>query len=72
MRSADGMIASLCLLVIRRARLLRSAIVLKPSTLLHFHKALIERNYRLLFSPKAGRRPAPKGPNQDLIEAMLS
>ena len=36
------------------ARLVRSAVVLKPSTLLRFHQALKRRKYRLLFSPTNG------------------
>src|SRR5438094_1880053 len=53
------------------ARVLRSAIVLKPSTLLHFHKMLTRQKYRLLFSPKRGRRPGPKGPEKELIDAVV-
>src|SRR6266566_2183689 len=53
----------------RRARVLRSAVVLKTSTLLHFHKMLIKQKYRLLFSPKRVRRPGPKGPTKELIDA---
>src|SRR5215831_15716091 len=49
--SCDRMIAGWCMLFIRRARVFRSAIVLKPSTLLHLHKLLTKRKYRLLFSP---------------------
>ncbi len=59
------------MLFIRRARLLRSAVVLKPSTLLHFHKLLKARKYRLLFSPKCRRRPGPQGPAKELIAAVL-
>jgi hypothetical protein len=55
----------------RPARVLRSAIVLKTSTLLHFHKMLIQQKYRLLFSPKRVRRPGPKGPTKELIDAVL-
>ena len=46
----DRLIAGLCTLFLRRACILRSAIVLKPSTLLHLHRLLIRRKYRLLFS----------------------
>jgi hypothetical protein len=46
LRTADRIIAGLCTLFMRRARLLRSAIVLKPSTLLHFHSVLRKRKYR--------------------------
>jgi hypothetical protein len=55
LRAADRFIAGVCTLFIRRARLLRSAIVLKPSTLLHLHRVLIRRKYRLLFSPTRRR-----------------
>src|SRR5499433_363679 len=66
LRATDRFIAGLCTLFIARARLLRSAVVLKPSTLLHFHQLLIKRKYRLLFSSNAGRRPGPKGPAKEL------
>src|SRR5579863_111785 len=36
----DRMIAGVCTLFVRRARLLRSAILLKPSTLVHLHQIL--------------------------------
>jgi transposase InsO family protein len=55
----------------RPARVLRSAIVLKTSTLLHFHKMLVQQKYRLLFSPKRVRRPGPKGPTKELIDAVV-
>src|SRR6516165_4122965 len=61
-RSSDRIIAGLCTLFMRQARVLRSAIVLRTSTLLHFHKMLVQQKYKLLFSPKRVRRPGPKGP----------
>jgi putative transposase len=67
----DRLIAGLCTLFVRRARLFRSAILLKPSTLLRLHQVLTKRTYRLLFSPKCGRRPGPKGPSKELIAAVL-
>jgi hypothetical protein len=54
LRAADRIIAGLCTLFMHPARLLRSAIVLKPSTLLHLHQVLTKRKYRMLFSPNAG------------------
>ena len=71
LRSSDRIIAGLCTLMMRPTRVLRSAVVLKTSTLLHFHKMLIQRKYRLLFSPKRVRRPGPKGPTKELIDAVL-
>jgi hypothetical protein len=52
-------------------RLPRIAIGIRPSTLLRFHRALIQRKYRLLFTPRARQRPGPKGPSKDLIAAIL-
>src|SRR2546422_9829878 len=67
----DRIIAGLCTLLMRPARVLRSAIVLKLSTLLHFHHVLIKRKYRLLFSPKRRSQPGPNGPSQQLIAAVV-
>src|SRR6478672_3513574 len=50
LRAADRIIAGLCTLFMRPRRVPRSAIVLKPSTLLHLNSLLRRRKYRLLFS----------------------
>ena len=71
LRVADRFIAGVCTLFICRARLVRSAIVLRPSTLLHLHRVLIKRKYRLLFSATRRRRPGPKGPAKELIDAVV-
>jgi transposase InsO family protein len=55
----------------RPGRLIRAAIVFKPSTLLSLHRALIQRKYRRLFSSTVPRRPGPKGPSQDVIAAVV-
>ncbi len=52
-------------------RLARSAIIIKPSTLLLFHKALVKRKYIRLFSSHGKRKPGPKGPNSELIKAIV-
>ena len=56
LRAADRIIAALCTLFMRPARVLRSAIVLKPSTLLHLHSVLRRQKYqlKLWFIPKSG------------------
>jgi hypothetical protein len=56
LRLSDRMAAGWCALFLRPSRLIRSAIALKPSTLLHLHHVLIPRKYRLLFSPKGRRK----------------
>ena len=71
LRSSDRLVAGLCALLIRPARLIRSAIGLKPSTLLSLHQILRNRKYHLLFSSKRRGRPGPKGPSQELIEAVV-
>jgi hypothetical protein len=71
LRAADRIIAALCTLFMRPARVLRSAIVLKPSTLLHLHSVLRRQKYRMLFSPKRGRRHGPNGPKKELIDAVV-
>src|ERR1700693_774647 len=69
--TSDRLVAGLCTLLIRPARLIRSAIVLKPSTLLGLHQALRNRKYRLLFSTKRKGKPGPKGPSKELIDAVV-
>src|SRR5207253_4066035 len=55
LRTSDRLVAGLCALLIRPARLIRSAIVLRPSTLLSLHQALRNRKYRLpLLTPAQG------------------
>jgi putative transposase len=71
LHASDRLIAGLCALLVRPGRLVRSAIVVKRSTLLNFHRALVQRKYRLLFSPKHRAKPGPKGPDQDLIRAVV-
>src|SRR5215475_3197566 len=71
LRSSDRIVAGLCTLLMRPIRVLRSAIVLKPTTLLDFHKMLVKQKYRLLFSPKRVRKPGPKGPTKELIDAVV-
>ncbi|MFT5451419.1 MAG: putative transposase [Enterobacterales bacterium] len=49
----------------------QSAIIIKPSTLLSFHKTLVKRKYLKLFSSTGKGKPGPKGPNSDLIKAII-
>ena len=53
-------------------RIARSAIIIKPSTLLRFHTALKKRKYRLLYSPGSRCKPGPKGPSKEVINAIVS
>ena len=71
LRVSDRLIAGLCTLLMPPSRMLRCGIVLKPSTLLHFHHVLAKRKYQMLFSSKRRGRPGPKGPAQELIDAVV-
>ncbi len=71
LRPSDRLIVGLCASLMRPARVLRSAIVLKPSTILSFHRALVKRKYRLLFTPRYRGKPGPKGPSPELISAII-
>ena len=71
LRPSDRVVAGLCALFMRPGRLIRSAIVFKPSTLLSLHRALIQRKYRRLFSSKGPMKPGPKGPSQEVMAAVV-
>ena len=47
--ASDRILAGVCALFMRPARVIRSAIVLRPSTILEFHRALRTRKYRWLW-----------------------
>ena len=70
LRMLDRIIAGFCSLWIQPGRLPRLAIAFKPSTFLGFHRTMVQRKYRLLFSPK--QKPGSKGPTADLIQAVIA
>src|SRR5919106_1739740 len=72
LRAADRIIAGLCTLFMRPARVLRSAAVLKPSTLGRVEDVLRKRKYHRLFSSVRGRRPGPRGPQKAVIDAVVA
>ena len=50
----------------------RAAVIIRPSTLLQFHKLLMQRKYRLLYSSAGSKRkPGPIGPSQELIQTIV-
>jgi hypothetical protein len=49
----------------------RAAVILRPSTLLNFHDMLKKRKYRLLYTSRRKGKPGPKGPSQELIDAIV-
>ena len=71
LRPLDRIVAGLCAGLVRRARLHRCVIVLKPATILRFQRLLVRRKYRELFSSKRRGRPGPKGPSAESIAAIV-
>src|SRR5271154_7464580 len=68
----DRFVLGLMTLSVRPRRVAKLAAILKPTTLLRFHKALIDRKYRRLFSSAGSRRkPGPKGPTPEIIAAII-
>ena len=61
LRASDRLLAGVCSLFIRPTRVVRSAIVRKPSTILDFHRHVRTRKYRLRCSPTRRGRPGPQG-----------
>lgn len=71
LRPGDRIIVGLCAILMRPARLLRAAIILKPATILRFHREMVKRKYRLLFTPNTCGKPGPSGPSAELVSAIL-
>jgi len=71
LRTSDRFILGGLSLFISARRQLSVAVIMKPSTLLKFHRALVKCKYRRLFSNKGHRQPEPKGPSRELIAAIV-
>ena len=66
--SLDRFVLGLTSLFVSPRRISQLAAILKPATLFKFHRALVDRKYRLLFSSSLSRRkPGPKGPSTELV-----
>ncbi len=72
LRVGDRLLFGFLSMFLSPGRIRKLAIGIRPSTLLAFHRALVRRNYRRLFS-SAGRlrKPGPKGPSEALIRAIV-
>src|SRR5437667_6363047 len=68
----DRVLLGLSTLFVSRRRIAKLGALVKPATLFKFHKALVDRKYRLLFSSSShSRKPGPKGPSAELIAAIV-
>ena len=52
-------------------RMVKAAIIIKPSTLLAFHHALVKKKYSRLVGSVHKGKPGPKGPSKPLIKLIL-
>jgi len=69
--SWDRLVLGVCALFVSPKRLSKMAVIPQASTLLGFHHALVKRKYHLLYSSRKRRRPGPKGPSKELIDAVI-
>ncbi len=71
LQTSDRFLLGALSLLVSPRRLFTVAIIIKPATLLKFHRALVKRKYRRLFSNKSQRKPGPKGPSRELVAAIV-
>jgi len=71
LNASDRILFALLASWIKPKRLSKIAILLKPATVLKFHKALVNRKYHLLFSNKSPRKSGRKGPSEDIIQLII-
>ena len=57
--------------LLKRSRIERASIVVRPSTLFRINAAFVRKKYRDLFSSKPRRKSGPKGPSPEVIQAVL-
>jgi putative transposase len=70
--TVDRFLLALIALFVRPRRIPKLCAIVKPATVLKFHKALVERKYRLLFSSCGRpRKPGPKGPSSEIIASIV-
>ncbi len=71
LKTIDRFIFGILPFFIKRRRIVKLAIILKPATILKLHKALVAKKYQNLFSSKTKLKPGPKGPSQEIIDAVI-
>ena len=68
---ANRFLLGFCSLFLGTNRIMKTAVCIRPSTLLRFHDYLVRRKYRALFSAYSRSKPGPIGPSQDVIDAII-
>jgi putative transposase len=70
LHTAGRLLFGSCSQFLSPRRLIRTAIISKPAALLRFHRGFKDLKYRLLYSSRSKKKPAPKGPSAELIRAI--
>lgn len=71
LKTTDRFIFGWLSLLLHPARISKVAVIIKPATIMKFHRALTKRKYQQLFNPISHKKPGPKGPSQTLISAIV-
>ncbi|WNO08947.1 integrase core domain-containing protein [Teredinibacter sp. KSP-S5-2] len=71
LKTEDRFVFSLCAEFLSLQRITKNAVLLKPATILRFHTALKNKKYKSLYTAKTKAKPGPKGPSQEVIDAIL-
>ena len=71
LNACDRVIFGLCALLIKPRRVSRIGVVVRPSTFLRVHRALVKRKYSQLFTPKNRSVSGPKGPPPEIIDLVV-
>jgi hypothetical protein len=69
--TSDRFIFGLLAHFIHEKRLHKVAVIIRPATILSFHKALVKRKYSRLYSNKTKKKPGRKGQDQALIDIVI-
>src|SRR6202011_4939442 len=68
----DRFVLGVTALFVSPRRIAKLGALVKPATLFKFHRALVDRKYRLLFSSSSHcDKPGPKGPSAELIATIV-
>ncbi len=67
----DRFLFGILTLFIGERRLQKVAVIIKPATIFAFHKALVNRKYRKLYSNKTKKVPGRKSQDQVLIDLVI-
>ncbi len=67
----DRFFFGLAAFFIGEQRMSKVAIILKPATLLKFHKALVNRKYQHLYSNRGNKKPGRRIPDQQIIDLVI-